>query len=141
MKHPAVMFGTDGYALAPYGVLGKGKPHPRSYGTYPRVLKKYVREDKLLTIENAIRKMTSQPAQKLGLQDRGLLKEGMYADIVVFNPEAVADKATFTDPHKYPDGISYVIVNGKIVIEKGRHTGALPGKVLRKTGKRTKSVK
>jgi len=140
MKHPAIMFGTDGYALAPYGVLSKGKPHPRSYGTYPRVLKKYVREDKLLTIENAIRKMTSQPAQKLGLQDRGLLKEGMYADIVVFDPETVADRATFTEPHKYPDGIPYVIVNGKIVIEKGKHTSALPGKVLRKTYTKTKST-
>jgi len=135
MRHPVVMFGTDGYSLAPYGILGRGKPHPRSYGTYPRVLGRYVRDEKLLTIEDAIRKMTSLPAQKLGLQDRGLIKEGMYADIVIFHPETVNDKATFTDPHQYPDGIEYVIVNGTIVIEKGEHTGALPGKVLRKKRK------
>lgn len=133
MKHPAVMFGTDGYSLAPYGILSRGKPHPRSYGTYPRVLGRYVREKNLLTIEEAIRKMTSLPAQKLGLQDRGLIKEGMYADIAVFNPETVRDNATFTDPHQYPDGVEYVIVNGTIVVEKGEHTGALPGKVLRKS--------
>jgi len=133
MRHPAVMFGTDGYSLAPYGVLSRGKPHPRSYGTYPRVLGRYVQDRKLLTIEEAIRKMTSLPAQKLGLQDRGLIKEGMHADIVVFNPMTVRDKATFTDPHQYPDGVVYVIVNGAIVVEKGEHTGALPGKVLRKS--------
>jgi len=141
MKHSAVMFGTDGYSLAPYGILGKGRPHPRSYGTYPRILGKYVREEKLLTIESAIRKMTSQPAQKLGLQDRGLIKEGMYADIVVLDPETIIDKATFVTPHQYPDGIQYVIVNGKIVVEKGKHTGALPGKVLRKTEKKTRAAK
>jgi len=132
MRHRAVMFGTDGYSLAPYGILGRGKPHPRSYGTYPRVLGRYVQDKRLLAIEEAIRKMSSLPAQKLGLQDRGLIKEGMCADIVVFNPEIVKDKATFTDPHQYPDGIEYVIVNGTIVVEKGKHTGALPGRVLRK---------
>jgi len=139
MKHRAVMFGTDGYALAPYGILGKGKPHPRSYGTHPRVLGKYVREEKLLTIEEAIRKMTSLPAQRLGLQDRGLIKEGMYADLVIFDPQTVRDKATYTDPHQYPEGIHYVIVNGNIVIEKGKHNGVLPGKVLRKAVKKAKS--
>jgi len=133
MRYPAVMFGTDGYSLAPYGVLGRGKPHPRSYGTYPRVLGRYVQDRKLLTTEEAIRKMTSLPAQRLGLQDRGLVKEGMCADIVVFNPRKVRDTATFTDPHQYPDGVEYVIVNGTIVIEKGEHTGALPGIVLRKS--------
>jgi N-acyl-D-amino-acid deacylase len=133
MKHRAVMFGTDGYALAPYGILGRGKPHPRSYGTYPRVLGRYVREKGLLTIEEAIRKMSSLPAQRLGLQDRGLIKEGMYADIVVFKPDIVQEKATFTDPHQYPEGIEYVIVNGTVIIEKGKHTGALPGRVLRKS--------
>jgi N-acyl-D-amino-acid deacylase len=135
------MFGTDGYSLAPYGILGKGKPHPRSYGTYPRVLAKYVRESRLLTIENAIRKMTSLPAQKLGLQDRGLIKEGMYADIVVFDPEKVTDKATFADPHQYAEGIQYVIVNGKTVVEKGKHTGSLSGRVLRKMAMRTKAAR
>jgi len=132
MRHRAVMFGTDGYSLAPYGILGRGKPHPRSYGTYPRVLGRYVQDKRLLTIEEAIRKMSSLPAQKLGLQDRGLIKEGMYADIVVFKPETVKDKATFTDPHQYPDGIEYVMVNGTIVVEKGKHSGVLPGRVLRK---------
>jgi N-acyl-D-amino-acid deacylase len=139
MKHRAVMFGTDGYALAPYGILGKGKPHPRSYGTHPRVLGKYVREERLLTIEEAIRKMTSLPAQRLGLQDRGLIKEGMYADLVIFDPQTIRDKATYTDPHRYPEGIHYVIVNGNIVIEKGKHNGVLPGKVLRKAVKKAKS--
>jgi len=138
MRHPAVMFGTDGYSLAPYGILGRGKPHPRSYGTYPRVLGMYVRDEGLLTVEDAIRKMTSLPAQRLGLQDRGLIKEGMCADIVVFDPEIVKDKATFTDPHQYPEGIEYVIVNGTTVIEKGKHTGALPGKVLRKSHVKSK---
>jgi len=133
MQHPAIMVGTDGYALAPYGILGKGKPHPRSYGTYPRVLGKYVRDEKVLRLEEAVRKMTSLPAQRLGLQDRGLLKPGMFADIVVFDPGRVIDKASFTDPHQYPEGIEYVLVNGTVVIRKGRHTGALPGRVLRKT--------
>jgi len=131
IKHPLSMVGSDGWALAPYGVLGERKTHPRSYGTYPRVLGKYVREEKVLTIENAIRKVTSSPAQKLCLRDRGILREGMWADVVVFNPKTVIDKATYEDPHRYPEGIEYVLVNGKIVVDKGEHTGALPGKVLR----------
>ncbi len=133
IQRPEVMICTDGYALAPYGVLRKGQPHPRSYGSFPRVLARYVREQKVLNMEEAVRKMTSLPAQRLGLQDRGLLKPGMFADIVVFDPERIADKATFVDPHKYPEGIEYVFVNGIAVIEKGKHTGKLPGKVLRKT--------
>ncbi len=131
IKHPLSMVGSDGWALAPYGVLSESKTHPRSYGTYPRVLGKYVREEKVLTIEDAIRKMTSLPAQKLGLRDRGMLREGMWADVVAFDPKRVVDKATYEDPHRYPDGIEYVLVNGKIVVDKGEHTGALPGKVLR----------
>ncbi|KPV65331.1 MAG: D-glutamate deacylase [Candidatus Bathyarchaeota archaeon BA1] len=127
------MIGTDGSAVAPYGVLGKGKPHPRSYGTFPRVLGKYVREERTLTLENAVRKMTSLPAQKLGLRDRGLIRKGMYADITIFDPDRVMDRGSYTDPHQYPDGIEYVLVNGKIVIEKGTHTGTLSGKALRKT--------
>jgi len=132
MQHPLSMVGTDGSAVAPYGVLGKGKPHPRSYGTFPRVLGKYVREEKILTLENAIHKMTSLPAQKLGLRDRGLIGEGMYADLTIFDPEAVLDKATYIEPHQYPDGIQYVIVNGKIVVNRNEHTGILAGKALRK---------
>ena len=128
LRHPVSMIGTDGSAVAPYGVLGKGKPHPRSYGSFPRVLGEYVREERILTLEDAIRKMTSLPAQKLGWRDRGIIREGMYADITIFDPETVNDRATYQNPHQYPDGIEYVIVNGKIAVEKGEHTGALAGK-------------
>jgi len=132
VMHPATMIGTDASAIAPHGVLGKGKPHPRAYGTFPRVLGKYVREEKVLRMEDAVRKMTSLPAQKLGLRDRGLIAEGMKADITIFSPAEVADKATYTVPHQYPQGVEYVLVNGKVVINKGRHTGTLGGKALRK---------
>ncbi len=131
LEHPLSMVGSDGEAIRPYGVLGESKTHPRSYGTYPRVLKEYVREEKVLTIEDAIRKMASFPAQKLGLRDRGMIRRGMWADVVVFNPKTVMDKATYEDPHRYPEGIEYVLVNGEIVVDKGEHSGALPGKVLR----------
>ena len=137
ITHPLSMIGSDGWALAPYGVLGESKTHPRSYGTYPRILGKYVRKEKVLTIENAIRKMTSLPAQKLGLRDRGILRKGMWADVVVFNPKTVMDKATYEDPHRYPEGIEYVLVNGEIVVDRGEHTGALPGKVLRLSNEET----
>ncbi|RLG46091.1 MAG: D-aminoacylase, partial [Thermoproteota archaeon] len=127
---------------APYGPLGKGKMHPRSYGTFPMVFRKYVRGEsrkeliydegaKLLTLEEAVMKMTSVTAKKLGLKDRGLLKEGMRADIVILDPKRVADKATYLDPYQYPEGIEYVIVNGELVIDAGEHTGSLPGMVLR----------
>jgi N-acyl-D-amino-acid deacylase len=133
MHHSFSMIGTDSSAKAPYGVLGQGKPHPRGYGTFPRVLGRYVRKEKTLTLENAVRKMTSLPAIKLGLKDRGLIKEGMYADITIFNPETVIDKATYAEPHKYPEGIEYVLVNGKVVIERSNHTEVLAGKALRKS--------
>ena len=113
-------------------ILRHGKPHPRYYGTYPRILGKYVREEGVLTLENAIRKMTSFPAQRLGLLDRGLLKEGLWADVVVFDPETVKDKATYLDPHQFPEGILHVLVNGQIVVANGQQTGRLPGKVLRR---------
>jgi len=132
MQHPFSMIGTDSSAAAPYGVLGQGKPHPRGYGTFPRILGKYVRKEKTLTLENAVRKMTSLPARKLGLKDRGLIKEGMHADIAIFNPEIIIDKATYADPHQYPEGIEYVLVNGKVPIERKKHTEALAGKALRK---------
>jgi N-acyl-D-amino-acid deacylase len=131
LKHPASMIGSDSSSTAPYGVLAKGKPHPRTYGTFPRVLGEYVRKTKLLSLEEAIRKMTSFPAQKLKLSDRGLIRKGMAADITVFNPEKILDKATYESPHQYPDGIKYVIVNGKLVISVGKHTHQLPGKALR----------
>jgi len=109
-----------------------GKPHPRYYGTFPRVLGKYAREEKVITMEEAVRKMTGAPAQRLGLKDRGLLREGYKADIVVFNPETVKDEATFADPHRFPTGIPYVACNGVFTIDKGKHTGKLPGRTLRR---------
>ena len=134
MQHPMVMVGSDASALAPYGVLCQGKPHPRSYGTFPRVLGKYAREEQVISIEEAVRKMTSLPAQKLGLRDRGKLQAGMWADITIFQPETVRDKATYLDPHQYPCGIEYVLVNGKPVIIRGEHSGELPGKTLLRNG-------
>ena len=131
LKHPASMIGSDSSSTAPYGVLAKGKPHPRTYGTFPRVLSECVRNTKLLTLEEAIRKMTSFPAQKLRLNDRGLIRKGMWADITVFSPEKIVDKATYAKPHQYPVGIKYVIVNGKLVVADGKHTHRLPGKALR----------
>jgi N-acyl-D-amino-acid deacylase len=131
LRHPVTMFGSDGYALAPYGILGEGIPHPRSYGTFPRVLGRYVRERRLFTWQEAIKKMTSLPASFMGIQDRGLIQEGMWGDILVFDPEKIIDKATFSDPHQYPEGIHYVINNGIVVVKHNEHTGALPGRVLR----------
>jgi N-acyl-D-amino-acid deacylase len=141
LQHPLMMICSDGSALAPYGVLGKIDGYsPCSYGEYPYILERYVREEKILSLSEAIRKMTSFPAQKLGLRDRGLLREGMWADIVIFDPKTVQDRATspypyhfpLTNfPHKYPKGIKQVLVNGKIVIDNDKHKGVLPGKVLR----------
>ncbi|TKJ28658.1 MAG: hypothetical protein CEE40_11015 [Chloroflexi bacterium B3_Chlor] len=130
MRHPLVVIGSDGNALAPYGVLSQSKPHPRSYGTFPRVLGRYVREEKVLSLEEAVKKMTSVSAERFGLTDRGVVREGAWADLVLFHAQTVADRATFTDPHQYPVGIPYVIVNGVVVIEQGQHTGALAGQVL-----------
>jgi len=131
LRHHTSMIGSDSSATSPYGVLGKGKPHPRAYGTFPRVLGEYARKRKVLTLENAVRKMTSFPARKLKLKDRGLIKERMWADITVFDPRKVVDKATYAEPHQYPVGIKYVIVNGIVAMENGQHTKALNGKVLR----------
>ena len=135
LKHPLVMLGSDGSSLAPYGPLSEGKPHPRNYGTFPRFLGYYVRERKLLTLPEAVKKVTSQPAAKLGLQDRGSLRPGNFADIVIFDPETIMDKATFIEPHQYPVGIDYVLVNGTTVIDHGKHTEKLPGKILYGPGK------
>jgi N-acyl-D-amino-acid deacylase len=135
LSHPLVGVCSDSEAVAPYGSLRKGKPHPRYYGTFPRVLGKYVREEKLLSLEAMVRKMTSVPARRFGFARRGVLREGQIADIVIFDPDKVSDKATWADPHRYPEGIPYVIVNGRTVIENGEHTGRLPGKVLRKSGR------
>ncbi len=126
MKHPRVMHASDGSTVR----FGAAKPHPRNYGTFPRVLGRYVREKQVVSLADAIRKMTSLPAQRLRLQDRGILREGLWADIVVFDPQTVIDRATWTQPHQYPTGIDYVIVNGILVIDKGNWTGVFPGKVL-----------
>lgn len=130
MQHPRVMLSSDGRAVAPYGELGRGAVHPRYYGTFPRILGRYVRERRLMTLEEAINKITYLPAKKIKLKKRGLLKEGYFADITIFNKDEVIDVATFEKPHQYPKGIEYVIVNGDIVVDKGEHTGILPGKVL-----------
>ncbi|MBY9015692.1 MAG: D-aminoacylase [Candidatus Lokiarchaeota archaeon] len=122
------MIGTDGAGIP--AAFSSGAFHPRFFGTYPRILGKYVREEKLLTLEQAIRKMSSFPAQRLGLQDRGLVKEGNWADLVIFDPELVIDKATFEQPYQLPEGIPYVIVNGVIVVERGKKNKKSPGKVI-----------
>ncbi|HHP7241262.1 MAG TPA: amidohydrolase family protein [Cyclobacteriaceae bacterium] len=128
MKHPHTMIASDGRLVAP----GMGHPHPRWYGTFPRVLGHYVRERKVISLSEAINKMTSLPAEVLGLADRGKLELGYKADITIFNPKTVIDKSTFSDPHQYPEGIEYVIINGKIAVEKGEFKDARSGKVLRK---------
>jgi N-acyl-D-amino-acid deacylase len=130
MRHSLVVVGSDGDALAPYGVLARSKPHPRYYGTFPRVLGRYVREEKVLSLEEAVKKMTSVTAERFGLSDRGVIREGAWADLVLFNAQTVADRATYADPHQYPEGIPYVVVNGALVIDQCEHTGALPGQVL-----------
>jgi N-acyl-D-amino-acid deacylase len=136
LKHPLVMLCSDGSALAPYGPLHRGMPHPRNYGTFPRFLGLYVREKNIVTLPVAIKKMTSMAAAKLGLKDRGSIKKGNFADLVIFDPLTIADKATYTQPEQYSVGIDYVIVNGTVVIDHGNHTGALPGKILYGPGKK-----
>ena len=132
LKHARIMIASDASAKAPYGELSKGKPHPRAYGTFPKVLGEYSRERQLFDLPEAVRKMTSMPSRKLGLRNRGTLKVGNYADICVFDYENVKDNATYAEPHQYPTGIEYVLVNGQIAISKGEHTGTLAGKVLRR---------
>ena len=110
--------------------LAAGKPHPRSYGTFPRVLGEYAREQRVLTLSQAIHKMTQLPARRLGLKDRGVVAVGSRADLVVFDSRKVADRATYQAPHQYPLGIEHVLVNGTFVIKDGHHTGSLPGRLL-----------
>ncbi len=131
IAHPRVMIASDAGAHAPYPPMNKNIAHPRAYGTFPRAIAKYVREKNICTLEEMIKKMTSMPADKLGLKDRGRIQKGKAADIVIFDFERIQDKATYTEPNQYPKGIHYVIVNGEIVINQGEHTGAFPGKVLR----------
>lgn len=132
IKHPMVMIGSDASTRATYGPLSSGKPHPRAYGTFPRVLATFVRERKVLTLEEAVRKMTSLPAARFELWDRGILRPGAKADVVMFDPDTVEEGCTFANPHSYPVGIDMVIVNGTIVVEDGDHLGCLPGTILRK---------
>lgn len=129
LKKPYCMVGSDASARADYGLLSKGKPHPRTFGTFPRVLGELVRRG-VLQIEEAVYKMTGLPAQKLGLKDRGVIKLGSAADLVIFNPKNINDRATYLNSQLYPEGIEYVIVNGEIVVEAGMHTGKLPGRFL-----------
>ena len=131
LSQPWCSIGSDGSAYSIEGPLRRGNPHPRNFGTFPRVLGVYVRETKLLRLEDAVRKMTSLNAAKLGITDRGLIHPGCYADLTLFDPDRVIDKATYTAPFAYNEGIEYVVVNGQIVLDRGKHTGAMPGRVLR----------
>jgi len=134
LKQPWVSINNDSQGTAPDGILGQEHPHPRAYGTFPRILRKYVREEKQLSLEDAIRKFSALPAQRMHLSDRGVLKAGMWADIVVFDPANVRDLATFAKPNQLSEGMRWVLVNGVPVIAEGKATGALPGKVLRGPG-------
>jgi N-acyl-D-aspartate/D-glutamate deacylase len=132
LVQPWCSIGSDGSAYAVQGALRRGNPHPRNFGTFPRVLGVYVRRRGLLRLEDGVRKMTSLNAAKLGIMDRGLLRPGNYADLTLFDPKRVIDRATYDRPFRYSDGIEYVLVNGRMVLEKGKHTGARPGRALRR---------
>ncbi len=134
LQQPWVSIDNDSSGTSPEGILGEEHPHPRAYGTFPRILRKYVREEKKLTLEEAIRKFSALPAQRMRLTDRGVLKQGMWADVVVFNPDTIHDVATFDNPNQLSQGMEYVLINGVPVIEDGKMTGKLPGKVLRGPG-------
>ena len=126
MQYPFNMFASD----ASIRIFGEGSPHPRGFGTNARVLSKYVREEKVISLEEAVRRMTSLPAQKFGLTDRGLLKEGFAADVVIFNEAEVQDLSTYEKPHAYSKGFKYVVVNGEMVVNEGKHSGTRSGKAL-----------
>jgi dihydroorotase/N-acyl-D-amino-acid deacylase len=132
LKQPWLKIGTDADGEDPDSA--KGLTHPRTYGTYPRILGYYVRQRHVLTLEEAVRKMTSAVATRLSINDRGLLKDGMFADIVVFDPATIIDKATFEQPHQISEGVKHVFVNGVQVLADGRHTGAKPGRIVRGPG-------
>lgn len=132
LSHPLVMIGSDGASIAPTGKAAETRPHPRLYGCCPRVLAHYCRERQIFDLPTAVRKMTGTPADQAGINDRGRIARGKKADLVVFNAATVKDEATFDDPHQYASGISYVVVNGQVVVDHGEHTGARPGRVLRK---------
>jgi dihydroorotase/N-acyl-D-amino-acid deacylase len=131
MQYPGTMIASDGGIH----VFGEGVPHPRYYGTFPRVLGRYVREKGVLRLEDAVRRMTSLPAQRIGQFDRGLIRPGMKADITIFDPERIIDRAEFGNPHQYAEGVSYVVVNGVAVLDDGKMTGARPGGILSGPGR------
>jgi dihydroorotase/N-acyl-D-amino-acid deacylase len=134
LKQPWVSIDNDSQGTAPEGLLGQEHPHPRAYGTFPRILRKFVREDHVLALEEAIRKFSALPAQRMRLSDRGVLKQGMWADVVIFDPATIRDLATFEQPNQLSEGMQHVLVNGVAVIAEGKMTGARPGKVLRGRG-------
>ena len=134
LSWPFVAAGSDARARTASEKDGTDKPHPRAYGTFARLLGRYVREENVLSLEEAVRRITSLPAERLGLSDRGVIREGAAADITIFDPDAIADRATYHEPHQPSAGILHVIVNGRPVIENGSHNGALPGRVLRRSG-------
>ncbi|HWW77704.1 MAG TPA: amidohydrolase family protein, partial [Pyrinomonadaceae bacterium] len=134
LREPFVSICTDSGARAADGPLAGSKSHPRGWGSYPRILSRYVRDEHLLTLEQAVHKMTGLPAARVGLKDRGVLREGAFADITVFDPARVRDRATFDEPNQYPEGIEYVVVNGQLEVDAGRRTPALAGRPLRGPG-------
>ena len=134
LKKPWVSLGSDGGSMAPEGVFLAGNPHPRAYGNVARLLGKYVREDKVITLADAVRRLSGLPAENLGLDRRGLLKDGYFADVAIFDPATIADRATFEKPHQYAVGMKHVLVNGQIVLKDGEHTGATPGRALKGPG-------
>jgi N-acyl-D-aspartate/D-glutamate deacylase len=130
---PTALVGSDGNCVATYGIVSQGKPHPRFYGTFPRVISRYVHDERLIPLEQAIYKMTGGSAKALKLRDRGLLRTGYRADITIFDPDDFRDEATYANPHRYPSGArTTVIVNGTVVVDNACHTGATPGLVLRR---------
>ena len=131
LQQPWTSVDNDSQGTSPEGLLGKEHPHPRAYGTFPRILRKYVREDHKLSLEDAIRKFSSLPAEQMRLGDRGVLKAGMWADVVIFDAATIHDRATFDNPNQLSEGMQYVLVNGVLVIDAGKMTGARPGRVLR----------
>jgi N-acyl-D-amino-acid deacylase len=131
LRQPWAAFSTDSEHRAADGPLAEGRPHPRAYGAFTRVLGRHVREDALFPLEEAVRKATGLPAQILGLRDRGLVREGFHADLVAFDPATVIDRATYEEPHQYSTGIDYVVVGGQVVVDEGRLTAARPGRIVR----------
>jgi N-acyl-D-amino-acid deacylase len=135
LRQPWVSLGSDAASMAPEGQFLRSSTHPRAYGNFARLLGKYVREEKVITLQEAVRRLSSLPATNLGLDHRGTIKEGMFADVVVFDPSTIGDRATFENPHQYSVGVKHVFVNGSQVLKDGEHTGAKPGRALWGPGK------